>query len=130
MPSFLRRRNGPNARFCSLRTSNTGSSTTRCRPSTRSSCRQTRCSPMPDPLAAYPTLAEMQAVPLFAFLEMSFTDAGDGWAEITMLAGPGNQNLYGIVHGGAWLVVADSTMGGAFATVCAPDERIITGQLD
>ena len=26
--------------------------------------------------------------------------------------------------------VTPSTMGGAFATVCAPDERIITGQLD
>lgn len=72
----------------------------------------------------------MQAVSIFDFLGMRFSDWGDGWAELTMLAGPGNQNLYGIVHGGAWLVVADSTMGGAFATVCAPDERIITGQLD
>ncbi len=78
----------------------------------------------------FPTLAEMQAVPIFDALGMRFTDAGDGWAEITLLAGPGNQNLYGIVHGGAWLLVADSAMGGSLGTVCAPGERIITGQLD
>ena len=70
----------------------------------------------------------MQAVPLFADLGYAFTDAGDGWAEIVLTAAPGTHNLYGIVHGGVWLIVADSAMGGALATVVEPDERVITAQ--
>jgi uncharacterized protein (TIGR00369 family) len=79
-------------------------------------------------LDRYPALSEMQAVPLFADLGYRFTDAGDGWAEITCTATPRAHNLYGIVHGGVWLVVADSAMGGALATLLAPDERVITAQ--
>jgi uncharacterized protein (TIGR00369 family) len=78
----------------------------------------------------YPALAEMQAVPLFHNLGYRFSDAGEGWAEITFHASPAAQNLYGIVHGGAWLVLADSAMGGALGTVCDPSERIITTQID
>lgn len=76
----------------------------------------------------YPALGEMQAVPLFAELGYQFTAAGDGWAEITFEATSKTHNLYGIVHGGVWLVLADSAMGGALATVAAPEERIITAQ--
>ena len=72
----------------------------------------------------------MQAVPLFGELGYEFTDAGEGWAEITFTASPAANNLYGIVHGGVWLVLADSAMGGALATVAAPDERILTAQSD
>jgi len=78
----------------------------------------------------YPALAAMEAVPLFAQLGYRFSEAGDGWAEITFEAGPNAMNLYGIVHGGAWLFLADSAMGGALGTVCDPAERIITTQLD
>ncbi len=88
---------------------------------------------MPDTanhLDRYPVLREMQAVPLFGDLGYEFTDAGDGWAEITFTASPAANNLYGIVHGGVWLVLADSAMGGALATVAAPDERILTAQSD
>jgi acyl-CoA thioesterase len=80
--------------------------------------------------ARYPALAEMQAVPLFRNLGYRFTDAGEGWAEITFEASPATQNLYGIVHGGAWLVLADSAMGGALGTVCDVREKIITTQID
>ena len=83
---------------------------------------------MPDHFDRYPALREMQAVPLFADLGYEFTDAGDGWAEIVLAAAPSTHNLYGIVHGGVWLIVADSAMGGALATVAAPDERVITAQ--
>jgi uncharacterized protein (TIGR00369 family) len=81
-------------------------------------------------LARFPALAEMQAVPLFANLGYHFSDADEGWAEITFTSSPSSQNLYGIVHGGAWLVLADSAMGGALGTVCDPAERIITTQID
>ena len=80
--------------------------------------------------ARYPALAAMEAVPLFAQLGYRFSAAGGGWAEIRFQAGENTMNLYGIVHGGAWLFLADSAMGGALGTVCAPSERIITTQLD
>lgn len=84
----------------------------------------------PFDLARYPALAAMEAVPVFSALGYGFTDAGEGWAEITFEASPATMNLYGIVHGGAWLFLADSAMGGALGTVCDPGERIITTQLD
>ena len=80
--------------------------------------------------AAYPALAEMEAVPLFATLGYRFTGAGEGWAEITFSSTPAANNLYGIVHGGVWLFLADSAMGGALGTVCDPKERVITTQVD
>ena len=84
---------------------------------------------MPDDfLDRYPALAEMQAVHLFDDLDYAFTDAGDGWAEITFTASEKSHNLYGIVHGGVWLLLADSAMGGALATIAAPKERVITAQ--
>ena len=85
---------------------------------------------MPFDPASYPALVAMQAVPLFAGLGYEFTDAGDGWAELTFRASAATNNLYGIVHGGVWLVLADSAMGGAMGTVCDREERIITVQAD
>ena len=82
------------------------------------------------PTAAFPALAAMQATPMFGELGFTFTAAGDGWAEIVFTASPRTMNLYGIVHGGAWLFLADSAMGAALATVCDPAERVITGQSD
>lgn len=70
----------------------------------------------------------MEAVPLFRDLGYYFSDAGDGWAEVHFDATPRTNNLYGIVHGGVWLVLADSAMGGAMGTLCDPDDRIITAQ--
>jgi 1,4-dihydroxy-2-naphthoyl-CoA hydrolase len=72
----------------------------------------------------------MEAVSLFALLGYRFTDAGEGWAEIAFTSSERTHNLYGIVHGGAWLFLADSAMGGALGTVCHPDERIIATQVD
>ena len=83
---------------------------------------------MLDFLDRYPALRDMQAVPLFADLGFHFTDAGDGWAEIHFEASPKTNNLYGIVHGGVWLLLADSAMGAALATVAGPEERVITAQ--
>jgi uncharacterized protein (TIGR00369 family) len=81
-------------------------------------------------VARYPALAAMEAVPLFGSLGYRFTDAGDGWAEITFEASQRTENVYGIVHGGVWLFLADSAMGGALGTVCAADEQILTTQAD
>ena len=79
-------------------------------------------------LERYPALREMQAVPLFSELGYRFTDAGEGWCEITLESTPKTHNLYGIVHGGVWLLVADSAMGGALGTVQAEGEQVITAQ--
>jgi uncharacterized protein (TIGR00369 family) len=79
-------------------------------------------------LDRFPALRQMQDVPLFRDLGYEFTDAGEGWAEITFTASPRTDNLYGIVHGGVWLVLADSAMGGALGTLVEPDERVITAQ--
>ena len=76
----------------------------------------------------YPPLRDMEAVALFQELGYRFTDAGDGWCEITLTASPKTHNLYGIVHGGVWLLVADSAMGGALGTIQAEGERVITAQ--
>ncbi|MCA9832165.1 MAG: PaaI family thioesterase [Dehalococcoidia bacterium] len=78
----------------------------------------------------FPALAAMQAAPIFDRLGFHFSDADEGWAEISFAAAPVANNLYGIVHGGVWLFLADSAMGGALGTVCDPAERIITTQLD
>jgi uncharacterized protein (TIGR00369 family) len=85
---------------------------------------------MKKPADDFPELGRMEAVPLFALLGYHFSAAGPGWAEITFQASPAALNLYGIVHGGAWLFLADSAMGGALGTVCEEGERIITTQLD
>ena len=79
-------------------------------------------------LERYPALREMQAAPLFSELGYRFTDAGEGWCEITLESTPKTHNLYGIVHGGVWLLVADSAMGGALGTVQAEGEQVITAQ--
>ena len=42
--------------------------------------------------------------------------------------GPQHRQPYGIVHGGAYLFLADSAMGGALGTLAKPDERVITAQ--
>ncbi|MBI5947394.1 MAG: PaaI family thioesterase [Chloroflexi bacterium] len=78
----------------------------------------------------YPALGEMQAVPLFGLLGFRFTDADDGRVEVTLDATPASHNLYGIVHGGVWLVVADSAMGGALSTVVGAGERVLTTQAE
>ncbi len=78
----------------------------------------------------YPALREMEAVPLFADLGYRFSDAGEGFAEITFTASDRSQNLYGIVHGGVWLFLADSAMGGALGTVVEPEHRVITTQAE
>jgi len=83
---------------------------------------------MPDHLDRYPALRDMQAVHLFDDLNFSFTDADDGWAEITFTTSRNSENLYGIVHGGVWLLLADSAMGGALATIASAEERVITAQ--
>ncbi len=79
-------------------------------------------------LERYPALREMQAVALFRDLGYRFSDAGEGWCEITLRATERTHNLYGIVHGGVWLLIADSAMGGALGTVQAAGERVITAQ--
>ena len=72
----------------------------------------------------------MEAVTLFAALGYRFTGAGEGWAEVTLTVTPSVHNLYGIVHGGVWLIVADSAMGAALATREPVTSRVISAQSD
>ena len=78
--------------------------------------------------ARYDPLREMQSTPLFDLLGLQFTGAGAGWAEVSLRTGPNNCNLYGIVHGGVWLTLADAAMGAALSTVVAPSTAVITVQ--
>jgi acyl-CoA thioesterase len=80
--------------------------------------------------AHFPALAAMEAAPPFAALGFRFTDAGEGRAEVTLTPGPQVHNVYGMVHGGAWLFLADSAMGGALGTLAAADDLVITVQFD
>lgn len=68
--------------------------------------------------------------PIYAYLGFDITDGGEGWLEITLRVNEVHLNADGVVHGGIWLVIADSAMGGAIRTLLEPGERAVTGQLD
>lgn len=76
----------------------------------------------------YDPLREMQATPLFDALGLNFRGAGEGWAEVELRAVPNTLNLYGIVHGGVWLTLADAAMGAAISTVVPAGTAVITVQ--
>ena len=78
----------------------------------------------------HPVLGRMQAVPLFRENGMAFVDAGEGWAELQFEPTERANNFYGFVHGGVWLLVADSAMGGALSTLAPEEQQVITTQLD
>ena len=81
-------------------------------------------------IEAYPVLQRMHDVPLFRESGMTFVDAGEGWAELLFEPAARLNNFYGFVHGGAWLLVADSAMGGALSTIAPRGAQVITTQLD
>lgn len=85
---------------------------------------------MSRPADTYPSLRAMEETALFRHLGFRFTAAGDGWAELTFTASDRTANLYGMVHGGVWLFLADSAMGGALSTAVEPGQQVITTQLD
>lgn len=68
--------------------------------------------------------------PIYGHLGFDITDGGEGWLEITLTVTDIVLNADGVVHGGVWLVVADSAMGGALRTLLVPGERAVTGQID
>jgi uncharacterized protein (TIGR00369 family) len=68
--------------------------------------------------------------PIYDHLGFDITDGGEGWLEITLRVSDVVLNADGVVHGGIWLVIADSAMGGAVRTLIEPGERVVTGQLD
>ena len=78
----------------------------------------------------YPLLQQMHSVPAYTNNGLAFVDAGEGWAEVRLQASGANHNLYGFVHGGIWLLVADSAMGGSLVTLATEGEQVITTQLD
>lgn len=68
--------------------------------------------------------------PIYDHLGFDITDGGEGWLEITLKVTDIVLNADGVVHGGVWLVIADSAMGGALRTQLVPGERAVTGQID
>ncbi|MEZ4502862.1 MAG: PaaI family thioesterase [Dehalococcoidia bacterium] len=78
----------------------------------------------------YLALPRALVSPIYEALGFDITDGGEGWLEITLRVTPLILNVDGVVHGGVWLVIADSAMGGALRTVIEPGERVVTGQLD
>ena len=69
-------------------------------------------------------------VPLYGDLGFEITDGGEGWLEITLTISERVLNNDGVLHGGVWALVADSTMGGAVRTLIEQDQRCLTSQSD
>ena len=68
--------------------------------------------------------------PIYRHLGFDITAGGEGWLEVTLNVSDLVLNADGVVHGGVWLIVADSAMGGALRTLLVPGERAVTGQID
>jgi uncharacterized protein (TIGR00369 family) len=68
--------------------------------------------------------------PLYEDLGFTITDGGEGWLEITLTITERLMNNDGVLHGGMWALVADSTMGGAVRTLIERNERVLTSQSD
>ncbi|PKN82248.1 MAG: hypothetical protein CVU47_03675 [Chloroflexi bacterium HGW-Chloroflexi-9] len=68
--------------------------------------------------------------PIYEHLGFDITDGGEGWLEVTLQITPVILNADGVVHGGVWLVVADSAMGGAVRTLIDHTQRGVTSQSD
>ncbi len=68
--------------------------------------------------------------PVYAILGFSITDGGEGWVECTLVVRDELLNADGVLHGGVWLLVADSAQGGAVRTLLTPEERTATVQSD
>jgi uncharacterized protein (TIGR00369 family) len=68
--------------------------------------------------------------PLYEELGFEITGGGEGWLEITLTITERLLNNDGVLHGGMWALVADSTMGGAVRTLIERDERVLTSQSD
>lgn len=69
--------------------------------------------------------------PSYEYLGLEITSGGAGWVEQTLTIRDELLNGDGILHGGMWAVVADSSMGGAIRTMIDVErERAVTAQLD
>ncbi len=67
----------------------------------------------------------------YEYLGLEITGGGAGWIEQTLTIRDELLNGDGILHGGMWAVVADSSMGGAIRTMIDVErERAVTAQLD
>ena len=75
--------------------------------------------------------ARSMASPSYEYLGLDITDGGVGWVEVLLTVRDELLNGDGILHGGMWAVVADSSMGGAIRTLIDVErERAVTAQLD
>ena len=69
--------------------------------------------------------------PSYDYLGLDITDGGAGWLEVTLTVRDELLTGDGVLHGGMWTLVADSSMGGALRTVIEVErERAVTAQLD
>ena len=67
----------------------------------------------------------------YEYLGLDITDGGAGWIEVSLTLREELLNGDGILHGGMWAVVADSSMGGATRTLIEVErERAVTAQFD
>jgi 2-hydroxymuconate-semialdehyde hydrolase len=67
--------------------------------------------------------------PYFQLLDMRCTGVSDGMATFEMPASADQYNPNGVVHGGAISSLADSAMGFAVFSTCAPGESFTTAEL-
>ena len=71
----------------------------------------------------------MAAPPYFQLLGMRCTGVSDGMASFEMPATSQHYNPNGVVHGGSISSLADSAMGFAVFSTCAPSETFTTAEL-
>lgn len=76
------------------------------------------------------TLPRMLVSPVYDILGFSITAGGEGWVECTLVIRDELLNSDGVLHGGVWMLVADSAQGGAVRTLITPEERTATVQSD
>ena len=68
--------------------------------------------------------------PIYEYLGLAITGGGEGWLEVTLTIREQLLNKDGVLHGGMWTLVADSSMGGACRTLLDPSQRVVTTQMD
>jgi uncharacterized protein (TIGR00369 family) len=69
--------------------------------------------------------------PSYVYLGLDITRGAAGWVEVTLTVRDELLNGDGVLHGGMWTLVADSSMGGAIRTVIDVErERAVTAQID
>jgi uncharacterized protein (TIGR00369 family) len=85
--------------------------------------------PSPSPFRAGTTLADLNALSAGTAIDtlgIAFTELGHDFIRATMPVDPRTRQPYGLLHGGASVLLAE-TLGSTAGNLCVPDDRICVG---